>query len=227
VARATLSRTPARFVAAGTAAVLVVVLAVVLLATCGGDDKKKVSPEGSSTTTVNKPGKSVKLAIGSVDVQTWGPAVKLPKDTQKKVLALAQTYVDTAVHTPISAGTLGGQYSSIFEKGVLLSATGSDRPALTDLAVGKTSKYKETATPVKISGLADGGGSVLYLATNFSLNVKATTDGGPLTIARDVEFTFAPIGNNWRVIGYRVKAARKLAAKTTTTTAVAGKGSTP
>ena len=94
-------------------------------------------------------------------------------------------------------------------------------------SVGKATKYSEKATPVKISALADNGGTLLYLATNFSLRVAARTDAGQVGITRDVEFTYARTGKDWRVTAYRVRTVRRLPKATTTTTASAGGGTRP
>jgi hypothetical protein len=201
-------------------------LLIVTLAGGCGSSKKHAKVEASAPTTqVNKPGKPVKLVLGSVTVQSAGPDVKVPKETQKKLLSIAQTYVEAAVHEPVSAGQLGTRYATIFETGVRAGATGADEKALTDTDVGKAKKYSESATPVKVSGLADNNGTLVYLATNFSMKLKATTAKGQFAISRDVEFTYAPSGKSWLVTAYRVKTVRALPkAQTTTTVAVAGGG---
>jgi hypothetical protein len=229
VARAPISPTRARFVAGGfLAAALAVLLIVTLAGGCGSSKKHaKVNASDSPTTQVNRPGKPVKLVLGSVAVQTAGPDVKVPKETQKKLLSLAQTYVEAAVHEPVSAGKLGARYATIFETGVRGGATGADEKALTDTDVGKAAKYSESATPVKVSGLADNNGTLLYLATNFSMKVTATTAKGQYAISRDVEFTYAPSGKSWLVTAYRVKTVRKLPKAATTTTVTAARGGKP
>jgi hypothetical protein len=219
-----------RFVAGGLlAAALVTLLIVVLAGGCGGDGGGKHAQTATSapTTQVNRPGKPVTLVVGRVDVETAGPAVKLSKDLQKQLLGVAQTYVDTAVHGPISSGKVGDRYGALFEPGVRDAATKRDTQALTDASVGQATKYSEKATPVKISALADNGGTLLYLATNFSLRVAARTDAGQVGITRDVEFTYARTGKVWRVTAYRVRTVRKLPKATTTTTAAAGGGTRP
>ncbi len=99
------------------------------------------------------------------------------------------------------------------------SATGGDESALTDVGVGKVTKLSTTATPVHLSALEGTLGELMYLATDFDLDVKATGDSGPLTIHRHIELTFAQTGKTWLVTAYRVQAVRKTASGTTTTTA--------
>jgi hypothetical protein len=100
--------------------------------------------------------------------------------------------------------------------------------ALTDESLGKATRYVEIAKPVKISGLADASGTLLLLATNLSLKVKAAVGSGAVTVTRDVELTFDKPGDNWVVTAYRVKAIRKAPKKaTTTTTAEANGKNTP
>jgi hypothetical protein len=217
-----------RFVAGGLLAAALVTLLIVLLAGgCGGGGKHAQTPTSVPTTQVNRPGKPVTLVVGRIVVETAGPAVKLSKDLQKQLLGVAQRYVDTAVHGPISSGKIGDGYGALFEPGVRIAATKLDGQALTDASVGKATKYSEKATPVKISALADNGGTLLYLATNFSLRVAARTDAGQVGITRDVEFTYARTGKDWRVTAYRVRTVRRLPKATTTTTASAGGGTRP
>ncbi|MDQ1520535.1 MAG: hypothetical protein QOI55_1608, partial [Actinomycetota bacterium] len=216
VAWADPSRTPARFAAAALVAVLV--------AGCSGGGKH-ARPDTSAPSTQGTNAKPAVLALGSIDIQTWGAEVKLSKETKKKLLGLAQRYFDTAVHDPLGSGKVGAGYAALFEKNLRTTATGRDEKALTDIALGQ-SKYSETASKVKISGLADNTGALLYLATNFSVRVDATTAKGRVRIARDVELTYAPSGKNWLVTAYRVKTVRKQPKAKTTTTVAAGGGTT-
>jgi hypothetical protein len=164
------------------------------------------------------------LKIGTVNVESAGPNVTVDKSTQKAVLALAQQYVDSAMIAPLSSGTLGSGYANLFDDGVRLGATTTDANTLTDAGIGKTKGFGEKTTPVTLSALADQLGGLLYLATNFNVNINATTTDGPATIARTVELTFAPSGSSWLVTGYRVHAVRKLPSGTTATTASGGGG---
>jgi hypothetical protein len=216
VARADTPRSPARFVAAA--------LVAVLFAACSGGGKD-ARPETSAPSTKGTNAKPVVLALGPIDIQTWGAEVKLSKNTKKKLLGLAQKYFDTAVHDPLGSGKLGTGYAALFEKGVRSAATGRDEKAMTDVSVGQA-KYTESASKVKVSGLADNTGALLYLATNFSMRVDATTAKGPLRITRKVELTYAPSGKNWLVTAYRVKTERKTPKAKTTTTVAAGGGTT-
>jgi hypothetical protein len=210
VTGADLSRSSRRFVA-------VAVLCLVAAA-CSSGNKHS----GANTTTNGVSSKQSALKIGTVDVESAGPAVSVDKGTQKVVLQAAQQYVDTAMIAPLSTGKLGAGYNALFDQGVRLSAATTDAKTLTDTAVGQATSFTEKPTPVTLSALADTSGAFLYLATNFTVNVNATLPSGPATIARTVELTFAQSGKNWSVTAYRVRALRKLPTGTTTTAANAG-----
>jgi hypothetical protein len=219
VARAsTVSRTFWR-IGAGALAVLVVALVIV---SCSGEDDK-----GDGATPAPKAEgvleKRKALKAGKVVIESAGPEVKLPQDMQSTLVKKAQTYVDTAVHDPLTAGEVGNQFAKLFGERLRGRATGRDLKALSDAGVGRASKYVETVKPVRISGLADGAGKLIFLATNVSMKVKATVDDRPVTISRDAEFTFGQSGKDWLVTAYRVKAVRK-APKGKTTTTVAANG---
>jgi hypothetical protein len=200
--------------------ILPVVLVVLVAASACSDDKK--SEEIPPAAPQNK---LAALKIGSVTVHSAGPDVHVPKDTQKRALRLAQTYVDTALIAPLESGRPGDQFPGLFDPGLRAVATGADRPALTDAGVGAIDHFQQSASPVRLSALADGAGSFLYLATNFSVKVRATSPDGVLTSTHDVELTFAPAGKSWRITAYRVKAVRRPPGGPTTTTAAAA-GST-
>ncbi len=218
MARADTPRTPARFVAAALVALLV--------ASCSGGGKHaRPEPEAPSTQGTNA--KPAVLALGKIDIQTWGAEVKLSKDMKKKLVGLAQRYFDTAVHDPLGSGKVGAGYAPLFAKGVRSAATGRDKKAMTDVSVGRASKFTESASKVQISGLADNTGALLYLATTFSMRVNATIAKGLMHIARDVELTYAPSGKNWLVTAYRVKTVRKTPKVKTITTVAAGGTTTP
>jgi hypothetical protein len=187
---------------------------------CSGSSKHSAPNSTPAVVTSSQ----AALKIGNVDVESAGPNTSVDKNTQKAVLALAQQYVDSAMISPLSTGALGSGYANLFDDSVRLPATTADANTLTDAGIGKTKGFDEKTTPVALSALADQLGSLLYLATNFNVNINATTPDGPATIARTVELTFAPSGNGWKVTGYRVHAVRKLPSGTTSTTVNAGGG---
>ena len=194
---------------------------VLVLAACGGG--KKHSATGP-TTTVPKvlAVKTSVLKVGSADVESAGPTTQIDTATGKAVLAVAQSYIDNAVFAPLKTGAIGTGYGAIFDTGVKASATGSDEPALTDLTIGKATSLTTKATPVEISALEGTLGELDFVATNFDLVVKATSDSGPVTITHHIELTYGKVGPAWLVTAYRVQTVRKLPTGTTTTTATAG-----
>ena len=198
-------------------------LALAALAGCsGGDDNGKAQ---GSTAVKSAIGTAAALKLGAVDMQAVGFPPSLDKATKAALLTGAQTYVDSALYEPLTSGKVGAKFGGLFEAGIRKAATTTDAAALTESSVGKVEGYKATSTPVAVSGLADAAGGILYLSTNFDVNVKATTEAGPLTIARTVELTWAPSGKNWSVTAYRTAATHKLPKSTSTTTA--NSGSTP
>jgi hypothetical protein len=199
-------------------------LVFVALAGCsgGGDDSGKAQGVTAEKSAI---GTAAALKLGAIDLQAVGAPPSLDKQTQAALLAGAQTYVDSAVYEPLQSGKVGAKYATLFDTSIRTAATDTDAPAMTETNVGKVDDYKATSTPVAVSGLADGLGGILYLSTNFDVNVKATTAAGPLTIKRSVELTWAPNGKQWTVTAYRTAATHKLPKRTTTTTATSG--STP
>ncbi|HWS47347.1 MAG TPA: hypothetical protein VN636_15900 [Acidimicrobiia bacterium] len=195
---------------------------VAALTACSGGGGH--AQKGVTTTTAPNV-KTAALKIGTVDVESAGADGSVDSATRRAVLVASQKYVDNAVLSPLSTGAIGNGYATLFDTGVRAAATGADQNTLTDLAVGKASGYTESATPVLVSALADESGATIYVATRFTVIVKATASRGPVTINRDVELTFAPAaGSGWQVTAYRVRAARITPVASTTTTAVAPGG---
>lgn len=190
------------------------------LAACGGGKK-----HATASTTTGPKALAIKtsvLKVGSVDVESAGPAKPIDTPTAKAVLNVAQAYLDNAVFAPLEKGKLGGGYAALFDPGVRPGATGADVRALTDLDVGKVTIVSTKATPVHLSTLEGTLGETMYLATDFDIFIKTTSATGPLTIHRHIELTFAQTGKSWFVTGYRVQAIRKSPKATTTTTATGG-----
>lgn len=212
---------PFSFRSFGAGTVGVVLVLSLALAACSSGSKKNTEDVKGTTPEVLAVKTSV-LKVGSVDIQSAGPANPIAPTTGKAVLGVAQSYIDTAVFGPLKNGELGAGYAALFDTGVKSAATGSDADALTDLAVGKVKNLKTTATPVHMSTLEGKLGEVMYLGTDFDLDMRATGDAGPLRIHRHIELTFAPSGKKWLVTAYRVQAVRKSTAGTTTTTATGG-----
>jgi hypothetical protein len=205
------------------ALVLALAIAVIGFAACSGGGKHEKKQTAKTTTPTTTARKRVRpLRLGKIVVESAGPKVSLSKTTQRAALALTQQYVDNAVYAPLDSGKIGRRYGALFGDGVRAAATGPDRGALTDLEVGRATAYSASAPPIALFGLADGGGSVLYLATKTTLQVKARTPGGSITISRNVELTLAPSGKHWIVTAYRVLAARKSATASVKTTVQSG-----
>jgi hypothetical protein len=218
------SRVPRAAIAA--LAIVLVALGILGFVSCSGDDSSK--PHASGSTTVPSATKKVHaLKIGTVRIESVGPPLQLSKGTRKAVLASAQQYVDTGVYGPLDSGAVASGYAALFESPIRSAATTADRGALTEVPVGKAKKYSAKASPVAVSGLVDGSGALVFLATNFRMEEKVTTASGPLRILRNVELTFVPNGKQWRVTAYRVVATRKTAVATTTTTARTARTTTP
>lgn len=196
-------------------------LALAALAGCSGGSADSGKEQGG-TATKSAIGTAAALKLGAVDLQAVGMPPTLDKQTKAALLTGAQTYVDSAIYEPLTSGKVGAKYADLFEPGVRKAATGADAPALTETAVGKVEDYKATSTPVAVSGLADGFGGLVYLSTNFDVNVAATTAAGPVAIKRTVELTWAPNGKKWSVTAYRTAATHKQPKQTTTTTATSG-----
>ncbi len=198
-------------------------VAAIAVASCSG------SKHNAATNTSNSDAsRSTKLlVIGSFDLESAGTPPKVSDATKNSVLAMARKYVEVSVLDPLTTGRMGTGYSTLFDPGVRAAAIGPDKAALTDLEIGKTRSFDEQASPVALSALSDAGGAILYFATKFSLEIKATRADGPVTIKRSVELTFAPSGKSWLVTAYRVSVARTTPQATTTTTAHRSGGTSP
>ena len=197
------------------------IVAIVALAGCSGGSDDGGKAQGG-TAEKGSIGTAAALKLGAVNLEAVGAPPAVDKKTKAALLAGAQTYVDNAVYEPLTSGKVGAKYGELFEPSIRQAATVTDAPAMTEANVGKVEEYKATSTPVAVSGLADAMGGIVYLSTNFDVNVKATTAAGPLTIARSVELTWAPTGKTWSVTAYRTAATHKLPKSTTTTTASSG-----
>lgn len=214
------SRTSSKTSATACAAVLVLTL---VLAACSGGAKHKSSSTTAATTPKVLSVRTATLKVGKVDIQTAGSqTVPIDTSTGNAVLAVAQKYINNAVFVPLNQGIVGDGYAALFDAGIKASATGSDKLALTDRAVGKVASFSAKATPVRLSALEGGLGELIYLATNFDLTVKAAAPTGPLTLTHHIELTFAQTAKQWLVTAYRVQTVRTSSAGTTTTTATGG-----
>lgn len=196
---------------------------VVAACSGGGGDKSSSTTRRATTTTTVAP---VAITLGGAHVESAGPDVKLDARTQQAILAATKNYVAGAILGPLRSGRIGAAYVGLFDGNVQRQARTTDREALTDITVGKASKgFTTKVTPVRIEGVADQAGKVLYLASIFQVHTTTTTPSGPVSINRAVELTFMPEPRKWKVTAYRALTTRKSAAGTTTTTARSG--STP
>ncbi len=184
-------------------------LVVALAGSCSSGHKKTPAGKSQESTASGSATRRTRvLVVGSTNLQRAGARGAITRATRHAVLAAAQRYVDRAILAPLETGKAGRGYPALFVPGLRPAATRADLRVLTDLAVGNTATLVEQPSPVALSGLADASGRLLYLATKFSVTVHVTNAGGPMTINRDVELTFAPVGNVWLVTAYRVNVTR-------------------
>ena len=204
-------------------------LLALLVSGCSHGHSNAPAPTASTATQSASAARSTHLLrIGKVDVESAGRAVRPDVTTQRAVLATAQRYVDDAILTPLETGRLGPGYAQLFAGSIRPAAIGIDRARLTDLGVGPTTTFTETSTPVTLSVLTDPSGALLYAATDFRVDVDATTSRGRITISRRVELTIERDGSAWFVVAYRTTVTRTApaATRTTPTTRRSGPGTT-
>jgi hypothetical protein len=202
-------------------------LGLVGLGACSGGRRPGAArPTPSSTQSGAASRVTHLLTVGSTDVQRAGSRGAVSDATRRSVLASAQRYVDRAVLAPLETGNVGRGYAALFVAGIRPAAVGPDVGALTDRAIGETTTLTEQSTPVALSALADKSGALLYLATRFNVQVKATGPRGQVSINRSVELTYEHVGATWLVAAYRIKVTRRTPTRATAGSAGAANRST-
>jgi hypothetical protein len=198
-----------------------------LAASCGGGSAKKAHK--TETQTVVIPGTNVQLRLASTVVDTAGPAVTLDKATTNALMAQTRQYVNDAIIQPMLTGKPTAGYAALFSPTVSAAATKSnDRLALTDESVGKVSgNVKGLLSHVALTALADTNGAILYVASNFDLDLSVKVQSTPVAIKRHTELTFDKSPNGkWYITAYRVITTR-LPRGGTLTTAVSNNAGKP
>jgi hypothetical protein len=198
-----------------------VLASAIVISACGGGGKHDAAKPRKPAPTVIPQGK-LKLVLGVVDVQDAGPAAKLPDSVRRIVLRTTQTYLDSAVLSPLERrGFPTRAYQQVFDPFVRSDASKRDRAALTESPAPPTrGVVNGRASPLRLDALGDQAGKVALIAATFTLDLKASTPVGPLAISRLTELTFQNEFGRWKVAAYRVTVRRSVGKKTTTTTAV-------
>jgi hypothetical protein len=200
------------------------VCVALLAASCGGGAKNNAHK--TATTSVTVPGSNVQIKLASVHVDTAGPSVSLDRATADALMAQTRQYVNDAVIKPLLTGKPTAAYAALFSPTVSAAATkGTDRLALTDESVGKvTGSVKGPVVPVTLTALADTNGAILYVASNFDLNLSVNVQSTPVAIKRHTELTFDKSTGKWLITAYRVITTRLPRGGTPTTVATNSAG---
>jgi hypothetical protein len=209
--------------------VFVGVIVVILVVSAGDGDKKPAAAKAPPTTGTTKDVKrqSLKLVRGTVVVQNTGFPTKVQPKVRRAVMRATQRYFDLAIQAPLAHRGVNNAYSNVFDAGVNGLAAGRDRATMTEAATGPIrGPVRMRASKVRLDALGDPYGKPALVAASFSLEVKAATPTGRLTIIRHTELTFAPESGRWRVTAYKVTVRRSIRGKTTSTTARAAPGTT-
>jgi len=207
--------------------IVAAVVIAVLIANSADSDKK--SPTARRNNNTSQPGTSVpgtpqvKLAVGKVVLQNTGPPAKVPRATRRTLLGTSQFYVDSAIMAPLERGRVNKRFTIAFDAGVRKNAARNDAAVLTEAGTGKVTRVvSATASPVRIDALGDPTGKLAMAATSWTMNIKAATPKGRLTVRRKTEFTFVNVYGKWYVTAYRVTVRRKIGAKTASQTITTG-----
>jgi len=210
------------WIAAGSV-VAVVVIALVLANTAdSGNNGTPRSASGKPAPTVPQSNR-LTLKVGKVRVQNAGPPAKVTRAIRNTVLSSTQLYVNDAILAPLRQGRVVNAYAKVFDAGVRKAASSNDRAVLTETTTGRArGAVNATASPVRIDALGDPTGKIALAAATFTMNIKAPTPAGRVTIRRRTELTFENEFGTWAVTGYRVTVRRSIGAKTTSKTISTG-----
>jgi hypothetical protein len=198
------------------APVALLVLALALGACGGGDDSDSASTDEDAPVQGE-----IDLRLGDVAVESLGDPAELPRQARNRVLEQVQRYVDEATLAPLVEGQ-SADLRSLFADAVArrVGPDGRDRGALTDDLVPAASESIETrAKPVQLSALADGAGGWVMVGATIDYTVRATVDGGPVTIHRVGDVYLAPAERSWKIVAYDIGVGRETEDGTTGTTA--------
>jgi hypothetical protein len=204
----------------GASVVAVAVVAVLLASLANSGDSSNAPKKKAGTTTPAATSKALILRAGAVHVQNTGLPTKVQSPARVALLRVAQGYLDNAIMAPLEHGAVNNAYATSFDPGVKRAAARTDRAVLTEARLGNaTGPVVATAAPVRIDVVGDPTGKIALAATTFTMQIKAPTAKGTLTIRRLTELTFAKEFGRWFVTAYRVTVRRSFGAKTTSSTA--------
>ena len=181
---------------------------------------------GSASAKPRKP--LVKITIGDVTVYKVGNDPEtIPDDVRTKILAAVSTYVNAATVKPLQTGVVDdAALATTLGAAATFRAAGVDRGTLVDEGIPKaTGRIVVNTLPMKLTGLADGGGRIVVVTARLDSIARTRTEKGAITIARKGDLVFTPDGDTWKIDGYDLAVERSgkgLVVPTTATTAVPG-----
>lgn len=180
-----------------------------------------------SAGAAKKPKAVVTMTPGDVTVYKTGDAPDtLPDDVRTAVMATLSGYVDAATVKPLQKGTRASDAALAATLAPAVSArlAGADRAVLVDEGLPKsTAKVTVTATPVALTALADGAGSIVVVTAKLDQVATTKTKKGKVSITRSGELVLEPDNGSWKITGYTLTVDRvgKGVPTTTATTAPA------
>jgi hypothetical protein len=168
-----------------------------------------IAPPASAA---KKPKVVMQVAPGEATVYKTGDAPDaLPPEVASAVMSSLTSYLDAATVKPLRKGkpvddtALGASLALP----VVARLAGTDRAVLLDEGLPKSvSNIKVKATPVALTGLADGGGNVVVVTANVDTKTTTKTKKGKLTISRSGELVFEPENGAWKITGYSLNVDR-------------------
>ncbi len=179
-----------------------------------------IAPAGAA----KKPKAVVKIDPGAVTVYKVGEAPDtIPDDVRNAVIATLTGYVNAATVAPLRKGKVDDVgLATALAPAVAARLTGPDRAVLVDEGLPKaTSKVEVAATPVALTGLADGTGSIVVVTATVDATATAKTTKGKLLIKRTGDLVLEPDNGTWKITGYTLNVDRVgKAVRPTTTTSV-------
>jgi hypothetical protein len=176
----------------------------------------------------------VTMAPGEVTVYKTGNAPDtLPDDVRAAVMATLTRYVNAATVKPLQKGKPASDaaLAATLAPAVAARLAGADRAVLVDEGLPRSvSRIKVTTTPVTLTALADGAGSIVVVTAKLDQTATTKTQKGKLRITRSGELVLEPDGGTWKITGYTLtvdRVGKGLTPTTTTTAPAAAAAPTP
>ena len=198
-------------------------VAALAVAGCSSGDDSAKKKDDTKTSSAEFTHAAVQLGVSKAELVSPHAALgPLEQETTDAVVAIVQELLLETSAKPLIEGKPGTKLAPLFTADAGARASGPDRKAFFDDAVGTFGPLTPKAARVRLTGLAGSADPKTSLVVAKYVWDVTSTKRPADRVTRNGELSLVKVNNEGKIAAYDITVTRTVDSETTTTTAASG-----